>query len=305
MPIDLRQIRYLIAAAEAGSISAAARELYVTQPALTTALRKLEQSVGVPLMHRHYRGVELTAAGEAFVQRAGPALEAVEEASQYARRVGGSGRRELIIALLPATLTPHARTLIQAFRAQNPEVEVRYRELSYITHTSDLMSGRADVAFLWPPYTETELHFLPISQEPRMLGVASSDPLAEREAVVLDDILDRRFPGYHQESSGGWFEGWFFDEQRCGPATLTADDAATPFEMALVVQEGQAIAPAAQSFALAFPTSGVRWLSINDAPPATLALAWRPRSHNPATDAFVQLTRAHLDLSLATRSAAP
>ena len=131
-----------------------------------------------------------------------------------------------------------------------------------------------------------------------MLGVADSHPLAGRAQVTLDDIVDLRFPGFHPSSSGGWFSSWFFDDFRSAPAATTTDDAATPFEMAIVVQEGRAIAPAAESFARAFPVDGIRWLPIMDAPPATLALAWYPQNSNPAGRAFVRVGRAVAELAV-------
>lgn len=175
---------------------------------------------------------------------------------------------------------------------------VRTHELSYIGHTADLSEGRIDVAFLWPPYDEPGLMFEALSEEPRFLGVADHHPLGGREAVALDDILDLAFPGYHPASSGGWFSKWSFDDQRGAPATTTADEAATPFEMAVAVRNGSAIAPAAESFARAFPAEGVRWLAITDAPPATLALAWNPDTRNPASRAVVRIGRALRDAGL-------
>ena len=255
MAIDLRHLRYLVAVAEAGSITVAARQLYITQPALSVALRELERELGVTLLQRHSRGVDLTAAGQAFVDRARRALDVVEEAVLTAKRIGGPPVDQLSIGMLPATFSEAPRALIAAFRDQYPEVRITYRELSYITHTRDLATGRVDVAFLWPPYAEPGLRFLELSQEPRLLGVASHHPLADRDAVSLDDILDLPFPGFHPASSGGWFESWFFDTQREAPARTTHDETTTPFEMALVVLEGRAIAPAARSFALAFPSA--------------------------------------------------
>lgn len=292
MAIDLRHLRYLVAVAEAGSITVAARQLYITQPALSVALRELERELGVTLLQRHSRGVDLTGAGQAFVDRARRALDVVEEAVLTAKRIGGPPADQLSIGMLPATFSEAPRALIAAFRDQYPEVRITYRELSYITHTRDLATGRVDVAFLWPPYAEPGLRFLELSQEPRLLGVASHHPLADRDAVSLDDILDLPFPGFHPASSGGWFESWFFDTQREGPARTTHDETTTPFEMALVVLEGRAIAPAARSFALAFPSEGVRWLELTDAPPATLALAWHPDNRNAAVGALVGMARA-------------
>ena len=293
MPVDLRQLRFLVAVAEAGSISGAARRLYMTQPAVTIALRNLERDVGVPLLERHIRGVELTMAGAAFVAHARDVLERVDEATVEARRLAvGTQERRLTVGLLPATFSGLPRQVISAFRLQYPSVRVIYRELSYIGHTEDLLTGRVDVAFLWPPYAEPVLRFHTLSEVGRVLGIAESHPLADREEVTLDDILDLRFPGFHPASSGGWFASWFFDDLRGAPATTTTDEAATPFVMAIVVQEGRAVAPAAASFARAFPVDGIRWLPIIDAPPATLALAWHPHNSNPAVGALVRVGRA-------------
>ena len=293
MAIELRQLRYFVGVSEAGSISRGARAMHITQPALTIALHNLERDVGVALLERHSRGVDLTPAGSVFLAQAELALEHVDEATRGARRrVAAESGGEVSVGLLPATFSEVSCALLSAFRTQHPAVRIKYRELSYIGHTRDLLSGRADVAFLWPPYNESALRFHALSQEPRLLGVAETHPLAGRDAVSLDEILDLPFPGFHPASSGGWFSRWFFDEVRGALATTTRDETATPLEMALVVQEGRAVAPAAQTFAQAFPAKGVRWLDMTDAPPATLALAWHPRSPNPATHALVRIARA-------------
>ena len=298
MAVDLRQLRYLLAVAEAGSISGAARSLYIAQPALSIALRNLERDLGLTLLERRRRGTDLTPAGAAFLAQAKLALQQVDEATRAARqaetRVAG---RDIRIGLLPATLSSIPRSLLSAFRTQYPNVRIIYRELSYIGHTQDLLTRTVDAAFLWPPYDESELHFHRLSQEPRVLGVADHHPLADRQAVALDDVLDLPFPGFHPSSSGGWFAHWFFDDVRQAPAATTIDETTTPLEMALVVQEARAIAPAAQSFARAFPIDGVRWLKLTDAPPATLALGWHPRNPNPACHALVRLARALTDLN--------
>lgn len=292
MAPDIRQLRYLVFVAEAGSLTAASRALHITQPALSLALQKLEREVGVKLLTRHARGVELSAAGDAFVAKARDALELIDEATISARYCEGLAASELVIGALPATLSRLPRRLIAAFQHQYPLVRIRVSELSYVTHTQALLTGKVDLAFLWPPYEEPQLDFLELTREGRVLGVAAEHPLAERDTVVLDDILDLQYPGFHPASSGGWFASWFFEEERGSPAATTPDEAVTPFEMAFVVGQGRAIAPAAESFASAFPTGGVRWLPIVDAPPAILALGWHPENHNENARLFVELARA-------------
>lgn len=293
MAIELRQLRFLVAVSETGSISSAARTLYMTQPAVTIALRNLEREVGAALLERHRLGVDLTPAGEAFLAKAKLALQEIDDATASARQLAANTQAgELTVGLLPATMSRLPRALVEAFRAHHPHVQLVFRELTYIGHTRDLINGRVDIAFLWPPYDEPILRFYTLSEEPRVLGVAECHPLADRDAVALDDILDLRFPGFHAASSGGWFGHWFFDDIRDACAATTRDETTNPFEMGLVVQQGRAIAPAAQSFAQAFPVPGVRWLTLTDAPPATLALAWHPRNANPAAQAFICLAQA-------------
>ena len=305
MAADLRQIRFLAEAARCGSISAAARGLYISQPAVTAALRQLEGDVGAILLTRHRHGVALTAAGEAFVSRAQPALDCVEEATRAARRVDrNTTASRLTIGLLPATFSTAAQTVVKAFQKLHPAIDVRTRELSYIGHTRDLITGHVDVAFLWSPYDEPGLHFHPLTDEARVVGAADSHPLSDRDTVAVDDLLDLVYPGFHPASSGGWFQRWFVDDHRGAPAATTDDEAATPFEMALVVAQGRAIAPAAAGFASMFPAPGVRWIPITDAPPATMALAWNPRNPSLALDVFMRTARSLDSIELATRNPA-
>src|SRR5258707_5531614 len=78
--MELRHLRYFIAIAEERSFTRAAERLWVAQPGLSTQIRRLEAELGVQLFDRHTRGVDLTAAGELFLERARVALAAVEAA---------------------------------------------------------------------------------------------------------------------------------------------------------------------------------------------------------------------------------
>src|ERR1700760_3120425 len=85
--VELRHLRYFIAVAEAGSLTVAAeKRLHTAQPSLSRQIRDLEYEVGVPLMNRSVHGVELTAAGRAFLDHARLALTQAEAAAQAARR---------------------------------------------------------------------------------------------------------------------------------------------------------------------------------------------------------------------------
>lgn len=286
MTVELRHLRYLAAVADAGQVSRAARTLYMTQPSLSQALLQLERDVGVTLLRRHPRGVELTDAGEAFLVRARSAIRAVEEATEAARRAGERGRH-LRVGVLAHTVSAVPRQVLDRFACALPDVRVELFELDYLSHTAAVIDGTVDAAFLWPPYREPGLALLPLAEEPRLVGVATRHRLADARRLALADILDETFAGFHPACSGGWFSGWFFDSERDAPARLTPDETTTPYEMGAVVMAGRGVAPAAASFAASFVVPGVRWIPLDGAPPATLAVGWRPDDRRDVVAAFV------------------
>src|SRR6202030_3033384 len=96
--MELRHLRYFIAVAEMGSLTEAAkRRLYTSQPSLSRQIRDLEDQVGVELLSRSVHGVELTAAGQAFLDHARLALMQVDAAVETARSAAQPARRTFAI----------------------------------------------------------------------------------------------------------------------------------------------------------------------------------------------------------------
>src|ERR1700693_4750023 len=98
--MELRHLRYFIAVAEAGRLTLAAeKKLHTAQPSLSRQIRDLEYEVGVPLMSRSVHGIELTAAGRAFLDHARLALQA-EAAGEAARRAAQPARPTFVLGFL-------------------------------------------------------------------------------------------------------------------------------------------------------------------------------------------------------------
>src|SRR4051812_39179302 len=122
--MELRHLRYFVAIAEERSITRAAERLWIAQPGLSTQLRRLEAEVGTQLLNRHPRGVELTPAGDVFLERARATLVAAEAARLTGTdlEAGLVGTVRLgIAAEAPAALAP---PLLAAFGRARPNVEV-------------------------------------------------------------------------------------------------------------------------------------------------------------------------------------
>ncbi|MFY0480659.1 LysR substrate-binding domain-containing protein [Achromobacter marplatensis] len=142
--MNLRQLRAFVLIADHRSIRAAARALFVTQPAATRSLRELEHSVGAELVRRSARGVELTTYGEALYKRAvlilQEARKAQEEIGQM--RDGEGGTLNLAISSSALTALPAA---LMAFRARMPRVAVSFNEVAPPYSHEQLESGRYDL----------------------------------------------------------------------------------------------------------------------------------------------------------------
>lgn len=168
--MNLRQLRYVVATADHGTMTSAAQALYVAQPALSRAVRELERELGVELFARSGRGVVLTAAGEQVVRHARVALSAVESIESLS--AGGAGGRgaDLRIATTLSLEPELTGRLIPRFARDQPAVRVRVVRCPGATHAAAaLRQGRADLA----------LTDLPVP------GDLVAHPVDQREVVLV------------------------------------------------------------------------------------------------------------------------
>jgi LysR family transcriptional regulator, hca operon transcriptional activator len=193
--MELRHIRYFIAVAETGSLTEAAkRRLYTSQPSLSRQIRDLEDEVGVELLSRSVRGVELTAAGKAFLDHARLALMQVDAAVDTARRAAQPEKKTFAIGFqtgLEMSWLPQTMHLLQD-------------ELKniHVTVTSDyspdlaeaLARGNLDVAFLRaePDY---DLEYVAVDRERLIVLMPSDHRLTARDTVRPHDFLGEIFIG--------------------------------------------------------------------------------------------------------------
>lgn len=123
--MDLRRLRLFLAVVDAGGFTAAAREVHVAQPAVSLAVRELEDELGAALLVRSRGGVVLTAAGEALVAPARQALRDVDTAAAAVAAVTGLVAGRLDVASLPTMAADPVADLVGAFRRLHPAVQVR------------------------------------------------------------------------------------------------------------------------------------------------------------------------------------
>lgn len=127
-PVDLRQIRYFATVAETGSISAAAAKLDLSQPSLSEALARLEDGLGVQLLVRGNRGIQLTDAGRLFASRGRDIVEQVDKALAEVAQLGGEAKGSVVIGFPPSIALLLSVPLAETVRQELPEVKLRIAE---------------------------------------------------------------------------------------------------------------------------------------------------------------------------------
>jgi len=164
--MELRHLRYFVAIAEERSFTRAAERLWVAQPGLSTQIRRLESELGVPLLERHSRGVDLTPAGELFLERARAALLAADAAAATGRDlhdgVAGSVRLGLATGLAWHGTAP----LLEQFNRVLRGVELTLTEGHGLALWRDLRDGRLDAVIAPHGSGSADLNSLPLGVEP-------------------------------------------------------------------------------------------------------------------------------------------
>jgi len=194
--MELRHLRYFVAVAEEGSLTVAAEQrLHTAQPSLSRQMRDLEYEVGAQLMTRSARGVELTAAGRAFLDHARLALAQVEAAGEAARRAAQPAKLSFALGFLTGQEMDWLPEAMRILRDELPNIEVTVSSRYSPDLAEAIVRGKLDVAFLRPELHAPDLVFRPVAKEPLVVVLPSDHPLTSNDAIRVHDIADETFIG--------------------------------------------------------------------------------------------------------------
>ncbi len=191
--MELRHLRYFIAVAETGSLTVAAeRRLHTSQPSLSRQIRDLENQVGVELLSRSGRGVELTAAGKAFIDHARLALTQVDAAVEAARRAAQPAKQRFALGFLTGQEMTWLPEAMHILRDELPNVDVTVSSDYSPDLAEGLARGKLDLALLRaePGF---DLTYRVVSQEPLVVLMPSDHPLTSREAIRPQELVGEPF----------------------------------------------------------------------------------------------------------------
>ncbi|HEX2196934.1 MAG TPA: LysR family transcriptional regulator [Actinomycetota bacterium] len=277
MEMELRQLRAFAAVVDEGSFTKAARVLMTSQASVSRAIGALEKAVGAPLLERTTRQLSLTTTGARIV---GHARRALEEAAAI-HRVAVESPSEIRVGYAWGALGRHTVIAQQRWKATHPGSEIRFVQSR--TPTAGLTEGVAEIAVVRRPLTDERFATALIGVEPRYAALASSDPLARRRSLTMNDLTGRTIaldPLTGTTTPDLWPDGAGPGETR---EVVGVDDWLT------LIAAGGAVGISSEATAEQHLRPGVVYRPVRDAQPIPVWLAWWRDSPPREASALVQL----------------
>ena len=285
--MELRHLRYFIAVAEEGSLTLAAeKRLHTAQPSLSRQIRDLEYEVGVELMSRSVHGIELTAAGKAFLDHARLALTQAEAAKEAARRAAQPAKPTFALGCLTGKEIDWLPEAMRILHDELSNIDVTVSSQNSPDLADALMQGRLDAAFMRLEERADDLVYKRVTTEPFVVMVPSDHRLAGHDAVDLREIVGETFiiPSKTAPTSRAVIEDYL---KRSGLAIVPAHEVDNiTHAMSMIASTG------AVALLPAYPNNLLPWSVTSrpirgDAPTIDLVVGYNKANRSPILKLFL------------------
>jgi len=204
--MELRQLRHFVTLAEEMHFGRAAKRLFMTQPALSTSLRRLEEDLQVRLFERDSKTMSITLAGRAMLLRAKEVASLADKLEQYGRAMA-AGRAGLVEIGFTGTLLYRGLTdILNRFGSKYPDIELSVREFSSQVQMDMVRAGRLDAAFINSPVPPAGLASLTLFEERFVACLPSQHPLARKKLLDIKELRDDVFVMFSREPSPAYYD---------------------------------------------------------------------------------------------------
>jgi DNA-binding transcriptional LysR family regulator len=276
MDLELRQLRCLVAIADAGTFTDAGLELGVSQAAVSRSLQALEHVLGVRLLHRTSRTVTPTSAGLRVLAQARQLLTQADNLLSEA----ATGHTVLRVGHAWSAMGRHTRPFLRRWAAEQPAVGLELIRVN--TPSGGLDEGRCDIAVLRTPVDETRYDSAVVGLERRYCVLPGDDPWAKRRSVRLGELAERTVVA-DRHTGTTTASLWPAGARPRLRYTRDVDD------WLAVITAGEAVGLTPEATASQYRRPGVVFRPLRDAPPIEVRLAWRRHDPHPAAAAAVAL----------------
>jgi DNA-binding transcriptional LysR family regulator len=293
--MTLEDLRILVAACEAGSLSALARDLKRTQSAVSQHITRLETQLGAKLFERHARGVEPTAAGRILKDFALEGLDAIEIGLQRVRALQHGEAATLTVTTGGTTVRHFMMNAIVRFRKAHPGVNLRFLPAGSTKRCFEILRlSQADLGFVTIGEPTRGIKVRTVAQQRLFLLVAKDDPLAGKRRLKVADLGSIRYLGL----SGGTTHHSAIEQAALERGLeLKPEIVFDDFDTAKIFVElglGHAIVPAVQAHNFAL-SGTVKAVPVTDLPAVSIGWAFRHWHHlSPSAQTFAGMVDQEL-----------
>lgn len=185
----LRLFQYIDAIVREGSVRRAAEKLYVTASALDRRLHDLEEELGTPIFERHARGMNLTAAGEVFVNHIRHHLAESQRVQSEIDRLRGIQQGQVAIAVSPALVADFIPDIVRNYRRQYPSISLVVRIVQHEIAMHLLLNFDVDLAIVIAPPKHPDVFDLAVVKQPLLAAMHVDHPLSEYPRLRMSDLI--------------------------------------------------------------------------------------------------------------------
>jgi DNA-binding transcriptional LysR family regulator len=281
--VELRDLRYFVAVADELHFGRAAQRLFISQPALSQQIRRLEAELGLSLLERNRRGVRLTSEGAAFLVEAIATVQQADRALEVARTLAEGSSGQLRLSHLRTMPRGLPERIVSEYQRRYPGVELIPESGSTEQNVVRLRDGLLDLAFVLAPLQDApELDALEITAEPFVVAMPSGHPLSRRRRLRREDLHGVPLVYFPRHNSHAFYDSSLTQVYGDGEPPIVRTE---PNEerMLIAVSEGAGITMllAARAPTLRFPGVVYRRF-VEPEPTGVLAVAFQHRPSLPA-----------------------
>lgn len=289
--MEMHQLRYFVAVAQAESFSRAAETCHVSQPSLSQQIQKLERNLGQPLFQRLGRRILLTEAGRLLLDRAQMILATAADAERQLRDSDHRSAGQLSIGCIPTVAPYLLPSALATFLRRNPGVEVNVQE--DVTRQLLIATewGELDLSILALPVASEQLQAEALFTEPLLLCMAHKHPLARRRRLRIEDLREERFIVLSEMHCLGEQVLSYCRGHGLQPRLACRSAQIETVQSLIALKQGVSLLPALARDADPGRRRVYRKLH-GDAPTRTIAAVWhRHRYHSAAAEDFLSILR--------------
>jgi DNA-binding transcriptional LysR family regulator len=294
--MELRHFRYFAAVAQYLNYSEASRRLHVAQPAISQTILDLEEEIGAKLFLRSNRNVQLTAAGTVLLEEARDILVRADEATRAAQRAARGEVGILRIGFIAPATAPILPPLVQAYRRQYPDVELRLQHMNPDAQFAAFDEGKLDLGFLrlllpeQRPYFEEEM----IYSDYLVAVLPPKHPLAKERKIQLQKLATESFVLFHRVGAPGLFDEVVGVCRQAGFTPKVRHETDLITTVFLLVESGLGVSLVPSCVRGLEQQKTIRRPLTVPSNSLCLCAVWPRGSQSPTVEAFLRILRAQI-----------